>query len=67
MSVQTGKVLGAVVETIEDGSFGGTTGNYLKIVSETAPGLEVREKLLIDLLVTGQGKDRLAGKPIIIR
>ncbi|MBF0568235.1 MAG: tRNA (N(6)-L-threonylcarbamoyladenosine(37)-C(2))-methylthiotransferase MtaB [Nitrospirae bacterium] len=66
MSGQVGKVLCAVVETIEGGAFGGTTGNYLKIISETVPGYEVREKRLVNLIVTGQENDRLTGKLIII-
>ncbi|MCG6551056.1 MAG: tRNA (N(6)-L-threonylcarbamoyladenosine(37)-C(2))-methylthiotransferase MtaB [Candidatus Magnetominusculus sp. LBB02] len=67
MALQTGKVLTAAVETIEDALFTGTTGNYLKIVSDIAAGFDIREKCLIKLLVTGYGKDCLAGKPIIIR
>ncbi|MBF0457397.1 MAG: tRNA (N(6)-L-threonylcarbamoyladenosine(37)-C(2))-methylthiotransferase MtaB [Nitrospirae bacterium] len=67
MSAQAGKVLCAAVETIENGSFSGTTGNYLKIVSELVPGFEIRKKHLVNLIVTGQEDDRLAGKPVIIR
>ncbi|MBF0319103.1 MAG: tRNA (N(6)-L-threonylcarbamoyladenosine(37)-C(2))-methylthiotransferase MtaB [Nitrospirae bacterium] len=66
MAAQTGKVLSAVVERVEEGSFGGTTGNYLKIESKTVPGLDIREKQLVNLIVTGREKDRLAGKPINI-
>ncbi|MEO5360052.1 MAG: tRNA (N(6)-L-threonylcarbamoyladenosine(37)-C(2))-methylthiotransferase MtaB [Nitrospirota bacterium] len=66
MSAQLGKTLCAVVEKLEDGAFTGTTGNYLKIASETVPGFEIREKHLVKLIVTGQAKDRLVGELIII-
>ncbi|MBF0487816.1 MAG: tRNA (N(6)-L-threonylcarbamoyladenosine(37)-C(2))-methylthiotransferase MtaB [Nitrospirae bacterium] len=66
MSGQVGKILCTVVERIEGGAFGGTTGNYLKIISETVPGYEVREKRLVNLIVTGQENERLTGKLIII-
>ncbi len=59
---QIGRTLPVIVEKHDGSVYHGTTENYLKIIFYSAP---VREKSIINLIVTGRQNSHLMGKPLL--